>query len=120
MRKSFFVLAAVACCACSKGVVGSSVVKEEKDVELKFSVPVTASKMSGPVVEDAVENLQVFVFGANGEIQSFGMSEKSDGTAANAIVASIAIAITNDKIFFIFSFSFLHCFFHNSPTCIQF
>ena len=77
MRKSFFVLAAVACCACSKGVVGSSVVKEEKDVELKFSVPVTASKMSGPVVEDAVENLQVFVFGENGEIQSAGMAEGS-------------------------------------------
>jgi hypothetical protein len=76
MRKSFFVLAAVACCACSKGVVEPSVMKEEK-VELKFSVPVTASKMSGPVVEDAVENLQVFVFGENGEIQSAGMAEGS-------------------------------------------
>lgn len=75
MRKTFFVLAAVACCACSKGVVDSSAVKEEKEVELKFSVPVTASKMSGPVTEDAVENLQVFVFGKNGEIQTSAMAE---------------------------------------------
>jgi hypothetical protein len=75
MRKTFFVLAAVACCACSKGVVDSSAVKEEKEVELKFCVPVTASKMSGPVTEDAVENLQVFVFGKNGEIQTSAMAE---------------------------------------------
>lgn len=76
MRKSLFVFAAVACCACSKGVVEPSVVKEGM-VELKFSVPVAASKMSGPVAEDAVENLQVFVFGKNGEIQSSGMAEGS-------------------------------------------
>ena len=66
MRKVFWVFAAVACCACSKGVVEPSVVQEEM-VELKFSVPVTASKASGLMVEDAVENLQVFVFGKNGE-----------------------------------------------------
>ena len=76
MRKVFWVFAAVACCACSKGVVEPSVVQEEM-VELKFSVPVTASKASGLMVEDAVENLQVFVFGKNGEIQSSGMAEGS-------------------------------------------
>ena len=99
MRKSFFVLAAVACCACSKGVVGSSLVKEEKDVELKFSVPVTASKMSGPVVEDAVENLQVFVFGANGEIQSFGMSEgNSLSMTCTTGEKDIAVVVNSDPI----------------------
>ena len=49
MRKSFFVLVAVACCACSKGVVSPSDVKEEV-VELSFSVPVAASKVSGLVL----------------------------------------------------------------------
>ena len=74
MRKSFFVLAAVACCACSKGVVGSSDVKNEM-VELSFRVPVAASKVSGPVAEDAVESLQVFVFGEDGQVQSSGVAD---------------------------------------------
>lgn len=74
MRKSFFVLAAVACCACSKGVVGSSEVNDDV-VELSFRVPVTASKVSGMVAEDAVESLQVFVFGEDGQVQSSGVAE---------------------------------------------
>lgn len=74
MRKSFFVLVAVACCACSKGVVSPSDVKEEV-VELSFSVPVAASKVSGLVAEDAVVSLQVFVFGEDGQVQSSGVAD---------------------------------------------
>lgn len=79
MRKSFFVLAAVACCACSKGVTGSSYVEDEV-VELNFSVPVLATKASGSVTEDAVESLQVFVFGTDGQVQSSGIADENSIT----------------------------------------
>lgn len=76
MKKCFFVLAAVACCACSKGVTSSLDVKDEV-VELNFSVPVAATKVSGTVVEDAVKSLQVFVFGADGQVQSSGSANQN-------------------------------------------
>lgn len=79
MRKSFFVLAAVACCACSKGVTGSSYVEDEV-VELNFSVPVLATKASGSVTEDAVESLQVFVFGTDGQVQASGIADENSIT----------------------------------------
>ena len=76
MKKCLFVLAAVACCACSKGVTSSLDVKDEV-VELNFSVPVAATKVSGTVVEDAVKSLQVFVFGADGQVQSSGSANQN-------------------------------------------
>ena len=79
MKKCFFVLAAVACCACSKGVTGSSDVKDEV-VELNFSVPIAATKVSGSVVENEVESLQVFVFGADGQVQSSGIANENSLT----------------------------------------
>ena len=79
MKKCFFVLAAVVCCACSKGVTGSSDVKDEV-VELNFSVPVAATKVSGSVVENEVESLQVFVFGADGQVQSSGIANENSLT----------------------------------------
>lgn len=74
MKRCFYVLVAVACCACSKSVCVSSEVKEEV-VELNFSVPVQATKVAGYVTEDAVETLQVFVFDENGQVQSSGMAD---------------------------------------------
>ena len=79
MKKCFFVLAAVACCACSKGVAESSVKKGEI-VELSFSVPVAATKVSGVIPENDVESLQVFVFGTDGQVQSSGMAEENSLT----------------------------------------
>ena len=79
MKKCFFVLAAVACCACSKGVTSSMDAKDEV-VELSFSVPVAATKASGTVVEDEVKSLQVFVFGADGQVQSSGTATKNSLT----------------------------------------
>ena len=79
MKKCFFVLAAVACCACSKGVTGSSDVKDEV-VELNFSVPIAATKVSGSVVENEVESLQVFVFGTDGQVQSSGIANENSLT----------------------------------------
>lgn len=77
MKKSFFVLAALACCACSKGVENYSSEKDGEVVELSFSVPVKATKASGNVTEDAIESLQVFVFGKDGQVQSSGISEEN-------------------------------------------
>lgn len=79
MKKCFFVLAAVVCCACSKSVTSSSDVKDEV-VELNFSVPVAATKVSGSVVENEVESLQVFVFGADGQVQSSGIANENSLT----------------------------------------
>lgn len=79
MKKCFFVLAAVVCCACSKGVTGSSDVKDEV-VELNFSVPIAATKVSGSVVENEVESLQVFVFGTDGQVQSSGIANENSLT----------------------------------------
>lgn len=80
MKKSFFVLAALACCACSKGVENYSSEKDGEVVELSFSVPVKATKASGNVTEDAIESLQVFVFGKDGQVQSSGISEENSLT----------------------------------------
>lgn len=77
MKKSFFVLAALAFCACSKSVENYSSEKDGEVVELNFSVPVKATKASGNVAEDAVERLQVFVFGKDGQVQSSGISEEN-------------------------------------------
>ena len=79
MKKCFFVLAALACCACSKGVTSSLEEKGEM-VELNFRVPVAATKVSGSVSESDVENLQVFVFGADGQVQSSGMADENSLT----------------------------------------
>ena len=80
MKKSFFVLAALACCACSKGVENYSSEKDGEVVELSFSVPVKATKASGNVTEDAIESLQVFVFGKDGQVQSSGIAEENSLT----------------------------------------
>lgn len=96
MRKSFFVLAAVACCACSKGVTGSSCVKDEV-VELNFSVPVMATKASGSITEDAVENLQVFVFGSDGQVQSSGIAEENSLTLTCTTGEKKVAAIVNSS-----------------------
>lgn len=80
MKKCFFVFAAVACCACSKGVENYSSEKNGEVVELNFSVPVKATKASGNVAEDAVESLQVFVFGTDGQVQSSGIAEENSLT----------------------------------------
>ena len=69
-------LAAVACCACSKGVTSSYEEKNEV-VELNFSVPVAATKVAGHVIEDSVEKLQVFVFGVDGQVQSSGIADEN-------------------------------------------
>lgn len=79
MKKCFLVLAVVACCACSKGVTSSFDEKGEI-VELNFSVPVAATKVSGVVSESDVESLQVFVFGADGQVQSSGIANENSLT----------------------------------------
>ena len=96
MRKSFFVLAAVACCACSKGVSDSSCVKDEV-VELNFSVPVMATRASGSVTEDAVESLQVFVFGSDGQVQSSGIAEENSLTLTCTTGEKKVAAIVNSS-----------------------
>ena len=96
MRKSFFVLAAVACCACSKGVADSSCVKDEV-VELNFSVPVMATRASGSVTEDAVESLQVFVFGSDGQVQSSGIAEENSLTLMCTTGEKKVAAIVNSS-----------------------
>lgn len=96
MRKSFFVLAAVACCACSKGVADSSCVKDEV-VELNFSVPVMATRASGSVTEDAVESLQVFVFGSDGQVQSSGIAEENSLTLTCTTGEKKVAAIVNSS-----------------------
>ena len=43
-------------------------------------VPVKATKASGNVTEDAIESLQVFVFGKDGQVQSSGIAEENSLT----------------------------------------
>lgn len=94
MKKCFFMLAAVACCACSKGVTSSYEEKNEV-VELNFSVPVAATKVSGTVVEDAVERLQVFVFGMDGCIQSSGIADENTLTLTCTTGEKMIAAVVN-------------------------
>lgn len=94
MKKCLFVLAAVACCACSKGVAESSVMMDEV-VELRFSVPVAATKASGNVTEDAVESLQVFVFGEDGQIQASGQAFENSLTLTCTAGEKTIAAVVN-------------------------
>ncbi len=87
-------LAAVACCACSKGVTSSLEEKGEM-VELNFRVPVAATKVSGTVSESEVENLQVFVFGADGQVQSSGMAEENSLTLTCSTGEKSIAAVVN-------------------------
>lgn len=79
MKKCFFAIAAVVLCGCSKGMIQSSE-GEGRPVELTFSVPVTGTKVSGTTIEDAVESLQVFVFGEDGQIQTSGAASDNSLT----------------------------------------
>lgn len=79
MKKCFFAIAAVVLCGCSKGMIQSSGEREES-IELTFSVPVAGTKVSGTTIEDAVESLQIFVFGEDGQIQASGTSDQNSLT----------------------------------------
>lgn len=79
MKKCLFAIAAVVLCGCSKGMIQSSEERVES-VELTFSVPVVGTKVSGPTIEDAVESLQIFVFGEDGQIQASGTSDQNSLT----------------------------------------
>lgn len=94
MKKCFYVLAALACCACSKGVTDSSV-KVDEVVELKFSVPVAATKASGSVTENAVESLQIFVFGTDGQIQASGQASENSLTLTCTAGEKTIAAVVN-------------------------
>lgn len=94
MKKCFLVLAVVACCACSKGVTSSFEEKGEI-VELNFSVPVAATKVSGVVPESDVESLQVFVFGADGQVQSSGIANENSLTLTCSTGEKQIAAIVN-------------------------
>lgn len=95
MKKCFFAIAAIVLCGCSKEMIQSS---EEKGdaVEFTFAVPVSATKVSGSTVEDAVESLQIFVFGEDGQIQAAGMAQtnslKLTCTTGDKIVAALVNA----------------------------
>lgn len=94
MKKSFFVFAVLACCACSKGVT-SSLCENDDVVELNFSVPVAATKVSGVVPESDVGSLQVFVFGVDGQVQSSGMANENSLTLTCSTGEKQIAAIVN-------------------------
>lgn len=80
MNSKVMMMVALAICGCTGMEEEMSFVKEGM-VELDFKVPSrTATKLSGTVAEDAVKDLQIFVFGKDGQLNAYGHSESDELT----------------------------------------
>ena len=80
MNSKVMMMAALAICGCARMEEGT-VPSDSEMVELSFHVPCQkTTKVSGSVVEDAVEDLQIFVFGLNGQLQAYGHAEDDELT----------------------------------------
>lgn len=80
MNSKVMIMSALVMCGCSK--MSERVPSMEQDVvELSFSVPSQGNtKVSGTVDEESVEDLQIFVFGSDGQLQAYGHSESDQLT----------------------------------------
>ena len=80
MNSKVMMMAALAVCGCARMEEGA-VPSDSEMVELSFHVPCQrTTKVSGSVVEDAVDDLQIFVFGLNGQLQAYGHAEGDELT----------------------------------------
>ena len=75
MNSKVMMMAALAVCGCARMEEGTAQRGGEM-VELNFKVPCQkTTKVIGSVSEDAVDDLQIFVFGVDGQIHAYGHSE---------------------------------------------
>jgi hypothetical protein len=80
MNSKVMMMAALAVCGCASLEEENPSVMGDM-VELSFSVPCQKStKVTGAVAEDAVNDLQIFVFGNDGLLQAYGHSESDELT----------------------------------------
>ena len=80
MNSKVMMMTALAICGCSRMSEGVPAVEQEM-VELSFNIPCQeTTRASGSVSEEAVEDLQVYVFGLDGLLQAYGHSEGSELT----------------------------------------
>lgn len=80
MNSKVMLMAALAVCGCASLEEGNSS-SEGEMVELSFSVPCQkTTKVSGSVAEDAVKDLQIFVFGKDGMLHGYGHAESDELT----------------------------------------
>ena len=89
---------AVAVCSCTGMSEETSVVDEEM-VVLDFDVPCQKlSRLSGTVEEDVVEDLQIFVFGMDGQLNAYGHSESDELTLTCSTGEKRVAALVNAPI----------------------
>ena len=89
---------AVAVCSCTGMSEETSVVNEEM-VVLDFDVPCQKlSRLSGTVEEDVVEDLQIFVFGMDGQLNAYGHSESDELTLTCSTGEKRVAALVNAPI----------------------
>lgn len=80
MNSKVMMMAALAFCGCAQMEEGTTKCGGEM-VELSFQVPCQkTTKVTGAVTEDAVDDLQIFVFGPEGQIQAYGHSQSDEIT----------------------------------------
>ena len=80
MNSKVMLMAAFAVCACAN--LEQEIVPESGEmVELSFRIPGhSQTKVSGTLVEDKVNDLQVFVFGQDGQLHAYGHSKSDEVT----------------------------------------
>ena len=80
MNSKLMLVAAIAICGCARMEQGTAPVSGEM-VELSFRVPSQKmTKVSGTVAEDIVNDLQVFVFGLDGQLHAYGHAQSDELT----------------------------------------
>lgn len=101
MKSKVMVMAALMVIGCGK--MNENVVSHEGEVvELSFSVPCQElTRVNGSVQEDAVKDLQIFVFGPEGQLQAYGHSSASEltltcSTGEKRVAALVNAPLKND------------------------
>jgi hypothetical protein len=95
MNSKFLMMAALAVCGCANVSEEIPAAKEEM-VELNFSVPCRGlTKLTGNLDEDTVEDLQIFVFGKDGQLQAYGHAESDEVTLTCSTGEKRIAAIVN-------------------------
>ena len=95
MNSKVMMMAALAICGCAS-MEQQLAPESEEMVELSFRIPSQQmTKVSGDVADDEVKDLQVFVFGQDGQLHAYGHAESDQLTLTCSTGAKTIAAIVN-------------------------
>lgn len=98
MKSKVMMMAVLTMCGCGEMSEDCSF-QEHEMVELSFSVPrQSMTRLSGAVSEDAVNDLQIFVFGLDGQLQAYGHSDTDELTLTCSTGDKRVAALVNSPL----------------------